>query len=456
MTEAFQILMSSEACQQICDQTVRDSLERIKNMQTSSRGVLQLMRDYHSSQCLDPRDRIAALQGLVLTKSGRPFQHVLKRWPITDPECELLDSDKEILWLVDYKKDWVSNYSNFTAFLISRGFEDEIHEHLGLFGNLARLDGTYPSWVPNWTSSCLSNPSGDADDLLIRSSTITCIEQVPYIVKMYKSAFAPPTCSHTSTISSFTTLGIVRTVMNPSDWLREHEADGFSLRGLCQEFEANLRKFIIPSGGHLKCEVVPLSQLLLQSTNLFHRHWPKRLYIVDHMWALMKQHHDSRQRPDLRRAWTISRCATMHDIIHPLLRYRITTHSFFLTKNGIFGMSAIAVQPGDILATADLGIGSNASNPSAWRVSETEFLAFAKESWLLRPEREGAKEYKMSGKCYSGQIHFPRLMSNRNSRMERARTVESSSIRFCDPRSKSEGDDAQRRWQDSRMTAKTL
>ena len=144
--EAVNLLSAHAIKLEYKDETVLYAIERIRTMHGPKRGVLSLLKDHHAAQCGDHLDRIAALQGLVLTSEGRRFKHVLKNWPIHDPDNKLLDPTLEVLWLVDYEKDWIANFSAFTAFQLSRGHGTSIEYHLAGFGDLSRVQPDLPCW----------------------------------------------------------------------------------------------------------------------------------------------------------------------------------------------------------------------------------------------------------------------------------------------------------------------
>ena len=73
------------------EEHISHAIERIGSMRNLTRSVLSLMLDYHAADCSGHRDRIGALQGLVLTSSGRRLRHIIKDWPAHDPNHELLD-----------------------------------------------------------------------------------------------------------------------------------------------------------------------------------------------------------------------------------------------------------------------------------------------------------------------------------------------------------------------------
>lgn len=93
-------------------------------------GILALLWKFHEADCLEPRDRVAALFGL-LAKNDR---------------CPL-----------DYTTHWTELYKQVASFLFGLGEKDtgfQMLLHLFEFGAVSRLeDVSYPSWVPDWSRS---------------------------------------------------------------------------------------------------------------------------------------------------------------------------------------------------------------------------------------------------------------------------------------------------------------
>jgi hypothetical protein len=98
--------------------------------QTSGHSMLELMWHFHDSKSLDPRDCIAAFLGLA--RDGQDF-------------C------------LDYTKPWENMFRDFASFTYNRSCNDtrlQLLLHLFEFGPvLKQEDPSYPSWVPNWSSS---------------------------------------------------------------------------------------------------------------------------------------------------------------------------------------------------------------------------------------------------------------------------------------------------------------
>lgn len=97
---------------------------------TTKLTILGLLWDFHEAQCLDPRDRIAALYGLVA---------------------------EEYRVHLDYTAHWTELYKQFTTGILKSGNNDtklQVLFHLFEFGPVSRPgDSVYPSWVPDWRKS---------------------------------------------------------------------------------------------------------------------------------------------------------------------------------------------------------------------------------------------------------------------------------------------------------------
>lgn len=96
---------------------------------TARMGMLELLYKFHAGDCLDPRDRIAALFGLV-------------------PESDRFQ--------MDYSVHWTEMYRQVAIFELATGKNDarlQLLVHLFEFGSIFDpvLDPSYPSWVPNWS-----------------------------------------------------------------------------------------------------------------------------------------------------------------------------------------------------------------------------------------------------------------------------------------------------------------
>ncbi|KAL8399717.1 hypothetical protein RB594_000208 [Gaeumannomyces avenae] len=93
-----------------------------------SRKMMDLLWNFHEAACLEPRDRIAALFGLVGEES---------RFPL------------------DWAAHWTDLYKEVASYAMRNGGNEvrlELLQHLFEFGPLvAPPAGSYPSWVPDWT-----------------------------------------------------------------------------------------------------------------------------------------------------------------------------------------------------------------------------------------------------------------------------------------------------------------
>ncbi|KAM5356486.1 hypothetical protein ACJ41O_003132 [Fusarium nematophilum] len=104
----------------------RYSTEMILQLPSSSRGLMDLLWMFHRSECLDPRDRIAAFYGLI---------HAEERLAI------------------DYRRHWWEIYLQHAKHQVQLTSARNYMLHLFCFGSIsARFnDNKFPSWVPDWS-----------------------------------------------------------------------------------------------------------------------------------------------------------------------------------------------------------------------------------------------------------------------------------------------------------------
>ncbi len=96
---------------------------------SASLSILELLWNFHEAACLEPRDRISALLGLV--GEGNRFP-------------------------MDYTARWADLYKQAASFMLRNGGNDirlQMLLHLFEFGPLVTPQGSYPSWVPDWTKT---------------------------------------------------------------------------------------------------------------------------------------------------------------------------------------------------------------------------------------------------------------------------------------------------------------
>ncbi|KAI6090564.1 HET-domain-containing protein [Hypoxylon rubiginosum] len=92
--------------------------------------ILKLLWDFQEAQCLDPKDRVAALLGLVAETYGSRL---------------------------DYTAHWTGVYKQVASSILSAGNNNtrlQVMLHLFEFGAVSvPEDATYPSWIPDWSQS---------------------------------------------------------------------------------------------------------------------------------------------------------------------------------------------------------------------------------------------------------------------------------------------------------------
>ncbi|CAI9634405.1 unnamed protein product [Alternaria burnsii] len=100
-------------------------------------SILDLMQTYHTSVCVDERDRLYALYGLL---PGAITQ---------DDGCPGL----VLPCPVDYNLHFSETYFNLASASIKAGLSHKIFVHAIEFGNLAQQEETWSSWVPSWNKT---------------------------------------------------------------------------------------------------------------------------------------------------------------------------------------------------------------------------------------------------------------------------------------------------------------
>lgn len=92
--------------------------------------ILELLWNFHEARCLDPKDQICALFGLI---------------------------SKEHRFHLDYTAHWTELYKHVVSGILRNGNNDirlQVLFHLFEFGAISLPeDIVYPSWVPDWTQS---------------------------------------------------------------------------------------------------------------------------------------------------------------------------------------------------------------------------------------------------------------------------------------------------------------
>ncbi|KAH7193813.1 uncharacterized protein B0J16DRAFT_336049, partial [Fusarium flagelliforme] len=93
-------------------------------------SILELLWNFHEAICLEPKDRVAALFGLV---------------------------SEDNRFRLDYSLDWTELYKQVAVSAFSSKNNDlglQVLLHLFEFGQVSRKENTsYPSWVPDWGTS---------------------------------------------------------------------------------------------------------------------------------------------------------------------------------------------------------------------------------------------------------------------------------------------------------------
>lgn len=147
-----------------------ESIGSIENVCTIGRGpqsILDLLWDFHSAQCSDPRDRLFGLLGLTKdVKYGPPedeesrgngsfnrYDPYKNRNRIVSLLSEKRTPGAKIHVSVDYTPDWVETYTRFAQACVTAGHIETIFQHAVSFGSLAQERPDWSSWVPKWSAS---------------------------------------------------------------------------------------------------------------------------------------------------------------------------------------------------------------------------------------------------------------------------------------------------------------
>ena len=125
--------------------TAQNTLNIAYTLRNNTGKILDLIWDFHTTKCADPRDKIFALYGLAINlgeKESYPGINSKKRFSTGRIH------EKNIEQVVDYNTSWENIYLRFTQSCLESGYISEIDHHLSAFGSLAS-----PSWVPDWRYS---------------------------------------------------------------------------------------------------------------------------------------------------------------------------------------------------------------------------------------------------------------------------------------------------------------
>jgi hypothetical protein len=113
------------------------ALERatsLANQENKTASVFSLLWDHHSSQCVDDRDRVFALYGMISHAAQAKFD-ALKCCP------------------VDYSKHFTWTYTQLAKADVKERLGLDILSHVMTFGSLAEQNSNWPSWVPAWNKT---------------------------------------------------------------------------------------------------------------------------------------------------------------------------------------------------------------------------------------------------------------------------------------------------------------
>ena len=121
-----------------------NALENVASIRTNTGKILDLLWEFHSTKCQDPKDRLFDLYGLASD---------IRR--VRGESTEI--SGGHICSVIDYSGDWVDTYCKFAQSCVEAGYYSTIIRHVVSFGSLAKQNPSWPSWVPNWSKVRQSN-----------------------------------------------------------------------------------------------------------------------------------------------------------------------------------------------------------------------------------------------------------------------------------------------------------
>jgi hypothetical protein len=114
-----------------------DSLWALGARKQSKQHIFQLLWDHHTSVCVDERDRLFALYGMLGKDKIMPVILGVR----FDPREHSA---------VDYSSHFSHVYTQMALAAIDHGLSRVIFSHALVFGNLAQQHPEWPSWVPSW------------------------------------------------------------------------------------------------------------------------------------------------------------------------------------------------------------------------------------------------------------------------------------------------------------------
>jgi hypothetical protein len=124
-----------------------NAIDSICTIRTQTLKILDLLWNFHSAECYDPRDRFFALYGIAadITNISVPQ----KSFDI----LPFMQTLKNVYPVADYTTNWTDTYRQFAEGCLASGSQGALLQHLIGFGSLAHRNPDWPSWIPNWSVS---------------------------------------------------------------------------------------------------------------------------------------------------------------------------------------------------------------------------------------------------------------------------------------------------------------
>jgi hypothetical protein len=116
-----------------------DGIDSLRIQGRGTTSIFDLLWDHHSSMCVDERDRIFALYGMLIPNIQASFSRHIGQ-----------ESDPFASCPVDYSQHFVSTYIQLATATVEAGYASVIFTHALAFGTLAEHNPKWPSWIPSW------------------------------------------------------------------------------------------------------------------------------------------------------------------------------------------------------------------------------------------------------------------------------------------------------------------
>ncbi|KAF4628706.1 hypothetical protein G7Y89_g9440 [Cudoniella acicularis] len=117
--------------------------------------MLDLLWGVYSTECMDKRDRVFALYGLMKNANTGGSK------PPTSDSSVIFEK------IADYTIPWNKVYEIFAVYFFEAGFAEKMFSHLYYCGTLSQKNKSWPSWVPDWSNPHRRSPLTDPTSLMV-------------------------------------------------------------------------------------------------------------------------------------------------------------------------------------------------------------------------------------------------------------------------------------------------